>query len=56
MTFQGTNPIRSKLLINDSVVEQVNNFNFSNCNIPYLKDGKIEHFNYHNGRIKKNQQ
>ena len=57
IAFRGKDNIRSKITVNDEIIEQVNNFKFLGCNINIYKEEdltkKVEKFNYINGTIKR---
>jgi hypothetical protein len=38
MVFKGTEPIRSKIVIDNMILEQVNTFTYLGCNISYQKE------------------
>ena len=56
LDFKGSENLRSKITIENNVLEQVNNFNYLGCNISYIKNedisSKIKNFNYLCGTIK----
>jgi hypothetical protein len=41
MASKGTEPIRSKILIDNMILEQVNTFTYLGCNISYLEERDI---------------
>lgn len=57
MAFCGNEPIRSKIVLNEKPIEQVNCFKFLGCSVSYMGEvdiqQKIEKFNYYNGTIKR---
>ena len=42
MALLGKNPVRTKIVIDNSVLEQVSHFNYFGCDISYRKDNDIE--------------
>jgi hypothetical protein len=41
MAFQGQDPIRSKIVINNKIIEQVNTFNYLGCLLSYETEKDI---------------
>jgi hypothetical protein len=41
MAFKGTEPIRSKIVIDNMILEEVNTFTYLGCNISYQEDKDI---------------
>jgi hypothetical protein len=41
MTFRGRDPIRSKIVINNKIIEQVNTFNYLGCLLSYETEKDI---------------
>jgi hypothetical protein len=41
MDFKGTEPIRSKIVIDNLILEQVNTFTYQGCNISYQEEKDI---------------
>jgi hypothetical protein len=41
MAFKGTEPVRSKIVIDNMILEQVNTFTYLGCNISYQEDKDI---------------
>jgi transposase len=41
MAFKGTEPIRSKIVIDNRILEQVNTFTYLGCNISYQEEKDI---------------
>jgi len=35
MAFKGRDPVRSKIVINNNIIEQINTFSYSGCSILY---------------------
>ena len=42
MAFEGKYPIRSKIVLNDEILEQVNSFNYLGCLISYDQEKDVE--------------
>ena len=42
MAFQGRNPVRSKIIIEDSILEQVSHFQYLGCDITYKHDQDVD--------------
>lgn len=57
MAFLGSYPIRSKIVLNNKIIEQVNTFKYLGCNVTYNKsreiDEKLNAFNYFCGTIRR---
>lgn len=57
MAFKGINPVRSKIVINNTPIEQIHRFTFLGCDISYHGEidinGKIAKFNKMNGTIRR---
>lgn len=57
MAFCGKSPVRSKIVIGNNIIEQVNKFKFLGVTLSYKGDydqkEKIEKFNYINGTIRR---
>ena len=41
MAFKGRNPVRSKIVINNDIIEQINTFNYLGCSISYQNETDI---------------
>jgi hypothetical protein len=41
MAFEGTEPIRNKIVIDNKILEQVNTFTYLGCNISYQEEKDI---------------
>ena len=41
MAFLGTNPVRTNIVIDNSVLVQLSHFNYLGCDISYRKDNDI---------------
>jgi hypothetical protein len=41
MAFKGTEPIRSKIVLDNMILEQVNTFTYQGCNISYQEEKDI---------------
>ena len=56
MDFLGENSVRTKIIIDNSVLEQVSHFNYLGCDISYRKDNDIKRmlntFSYTCGTIR----
>lgn len=57
MAFKGRYPVRSKIVLDDTIIEQVSHFNYLGCNVSYQGEfdiaGKINKFNYITGTLKR---
>lgn len=57
MAFLGSYPIRTKIVLNNKTIEQVNTFKYLGCNVTYNKsreiDDKLNAFNYFCGTIRR---
>lgn len=42
MAFKGKNPVRSKILVNGNILEQVSHFNYLGCDISFKYEKDIE--------------
>jgi hypothetical protein len=46
MAFKGAEPIRSEIVIDDMILEQVNTFTYMGCNISYQEETDIHSKNH----------
>jgi hypothetical protein len=57
IAFEGKYPVRSKIMINNKITEQVKNFNYLDCDISYNYDDDLQNkshkFKYMCGTIKR---
>jgi hypothetical protein len=56
MAFEGKHPRRSKIVIDNKIIEQVSHFNYLGCDVSYNYDAdlqiKLNKFQYMSGTIK----
>jgi hypothetical protein len=57
MAFEGKHPRRSKIVIDNKIIEQVSHFNYLGCDVSYNYDAdlqiKLNKFQYMSGTIKR---
>ena len=57
MTFKGSHPVRSKIILENKTIEQVSKFNYLGCDISFVNEidvnNKINKFSYITGTLKR---